>query len=143
MSDCGCKGKPVAQHDDEAVWETCDFEDSLILKGQFWPRRQVHPLVLPANTIRRISSLSDVAQSMYVTVLSGDLAMWFESNAGEFSSTGDQIHMLWGTGGTQEAVILPPGLNRMVFIGDNSAACTATVVIMDREAHQGSAEGNR
>lgn len=141
MSDCGCKGKPPAQQDDEAIWEYCEYTDSEVLGGNFWPARQVEPMVLLAGGMRKVRSLSDVCRDMHVHVLSGILSMWWGVGSGDHSSSGDQVHMTWGTG-NNHPVRLPPGAHSMTFMADNADACTATVTIMDCEAHQGSLAAN-
>jgi len=139
MSGCGCKGKPVAQRDDEAEWIYCDFEDSLVLGGQFFPRTKVEPMSLAENDTRKVSVLSDVCQEMHVHVLSGILSMWFAGQWG--GDTAEQVHMTWSTG-NNHPIRLAPGQHRFVFFADIGAACTATVTFIDCEAHQGSITGN-
>lgn len=134
MSGCGCNGKKRPVHrTDEATWEQGEFRDTEILHGKYFPRHKIEALSLASGATRKVRSLSDVRQTVYITVLSGILSMWFE---GQWSGdTTEQIHMTWSTGPTQE-LILPPGEHRLVFFADNSAACVATIVILDREEHK-------
>jgi hypothetical protein len=134
MSNCGCKGKlPPVHRDEEAIWVPCEFEDTGILHGKYFPRRQVHPLSLAANATRRVGVLSDVRQTMLVSVITGTLSGWFESQW--TGDTTEQVHFIWPSGSTLEAMVLPPGEHRFIFQGDNSTAVVATVTFMDREPH--------
>jgi hypothetical protein len=132
---CGCKGQPRPVHrDEEAEWVQCEFVDTGILGGKYFPRRQIHPIVLAADETRKIGTLSDVTQTMYVTVLAGVLSLWFEDYwQGDIT---EQVHATFSTGNGPSEVILPPGEHRLVFFADDDAAVTATVCILDREAHR-------
>lgn len=114
----------------------CAFEDSGLYGGMYYPRVKVMPLSLAASAFRNLDIVSDVVTSMYVTVLTGVLSLWFRVTDGALRPGGDQAHMEFVSGQGPVEVILPPGQTQMVVGAGNSAACTATIVAMDREAHK-------
>lgn len=126
-----CREMPIQ----EAEWHECEFQDSGLYDGRFYPRLQVTPLLLAADQVYPIETVSDVVQSLYITVISGVLSLWFRDHSADPRPDGDQAHMEFVSDvGTRE-IVLPPGEKRLVVGAANDATCRATIVIMDREAH--------
>lgn len=120
----------------EAEWVECEFQDSSVYGGRHWPSRQVHPMSLAAGDTRKVETFAPVPQTLYVTVISGVLSLWFGEAAGDPRPAGDQAHMEFVSGQGPSPVILPPGAHSLIFGAANSAACVATAVVMDREGHK-------
>lgn len=132
---CDKRGRPREEVID-VEWHDCEFRDTGVLGGEFFPRKQVHPLSLAADATYKIYTLSDVPQSVYVTVISGALSLWFTQHASDPRPDGSQAHMEFVSGQGPKEFILPPGEHSMVVGAANDAACVATVCLIDREAHR-------
>jgi hypothetical protein len=132
---CGKRLQPIHEG---VEFEQCEFEDSYVYGAQYWPRTQVQPLSLAANAVRRVETISDVVQTMYVHVRSGVLSFWWTDHSGtpDPAAVGEQEHMEFTSQPGPHEIILPPGQHRMVFGAGNSAAVVATVTILDREGHR-------
>lgn len=117
-------------------WEDCQFHDSGIYDGRYWPLTQVHPLSLAADAVRRIEFLAPVVTTMYVTVITGVLSLWFTDVAADPRPDGEQAHMEFASGQGPVPIVLAPGQHRFTVGAGNDAACTATVVFLNREAHE-------
>lgn len=128
---CGCK--------DTDHGFDCPFQDTFVYEGQYFPKKQHHKLLLTTTAGQReqpVRILTDVVVTMYVTVLDGVLEAWDNDIASNATSAtgGDQPHMRFTSSDGVREIVLPPGEHRWCFGQGNSAACTASVYIIDREA---------
>ena len=120
----------------EAEWTDCTFQDSGLYGGEYWPRKQVHAISITSGNIYPINCVSDVVQSMYVTVISGVCSLWFKSQAGDARPAGDQAHMEFTSGTGPFEIILPPGEHQLIVGAAASLDLVVSIVIMDRERHR-------
>jgi len=66
---------------DDKHLPSCQFSDSGILGGKFWPRRKRCPFSsIMAGAVIPFHSLSDVAQTLVLTVREGSMGVWLQDD---------------------------------------------------------------
>lgn len=129
---CGCECEKCGAGE-------CPFEGSSILGGRFYPRRMFKELRLTTTAGQQtypLELLADVTMTMYVTVISGVLDCFDTQIADDARPGEDAPHMRFVADAGPVEVVLPPGEHRFVFAYGNSAACTASIYLIDREARK-------